>query len=60
MIRFQVYRNDKGEYRWRVFADNNRIIATSGEGYRNRKDCVHGIQLLKNEAAIAQIEDASQ
>jgi uncharacterized protein YegP (UPF0339 family) len=27
------------DYRWRLWADNGRIIANSGEGYRNKADC---------------------
>jgi uncharacterized protein YegP (UPF0339 family) len=37
----------RGERRWRLRADNNKIIATSGEGYNNKQDCLYGIQLVK-------------
>ena len=39
---FAVYRDQspKQEWRWRMQADNHEIIATSGEGYRNKQDCV--------------------
>ena len=32
-----VYKDDAGEWRWTAFAANNKKVATSGEGYRNRK-----------------------
>ena len=54
---FEIYRETGGDYRWRFRASNNRIIADSGEGYRNRGDCEHGIQLLKNEAPRAVVTD---
>ena len=38
----------KGEWRWHLNADNNRIIATSGEGYVNKQDCLDGIKLVKS------------
>lgn len=41
-----VYRDTAGEYRWRLQADNNKVIADSGEGYTNRSDCIDGFNLL--------------
>lgn len=37
----------KGEWRWHLKAANNKIIATSGEGYQNEKDCLAAIELVK-------------
>ncbi|HEX5708969.1 MAG TPA: DUF1508 domain-containing protein [Pyrinomonadaceae bacterium] len=45
---YEVYEDSAGEWRWRLRAGNNRIIADSGEGYRDRRDCLHGIDLVKN------------
>ena len=45
---FQVYEDAAGEWRWRLVAGNERIIAASGEGYRDRHDCLHGIELVKD------------
>lgn len=45
---FQVYRDDADEWRWRLVHDSNgNIIADSGEGYDNRSDCLHGIDLVR-------------
>ena len=44
---FRVYRDVRGEWRWRLTAANNRVIADSGEGYRNRTDCLRAIELVK-------------
>ena len=42
------YRKDaSGEWRWNLKAGNNKIIATSGEGYKNEQDCLDGINLVK-------------
>src|ERR671916_425773 len=43
-----VYRDAASEWRWQLRAANHRIIADSGEGYRDRADCLHGISLVKN------------
>jgi uncharacterized protein YegP (UPF0339 family) len=44
---FVIYRDVRGEFRWRLFAANNRIIADSGEGYVNKLDCQNGISLVQ-------------
>jgi len=46
-MRFQVYRDVAGEYRWRLRANNHRMIA-QGESYKNREDCMHCIGLIRN------------
>ena len=50
---FVVYKDSANQHRWRLFAGNNRIIADSGEGYHNKTDCLHGIQLVQQYAHSA-------
>lgn len=57
MAQFQVYEDSQGEYRWRLLADNNQVIATSGEGYKQRADCERGIELVKEHAAEAEVRE---
>lgn len=38
-MRLRVYRDKAGEWRWRVFSRNGRIMADSGEGYRRQSSC---------------------
>lgn len=57
MAKFQIYKDTRAEYRWRLRADNNQIIATSGEGYKAKSDCMHGIDLVKGQAAGAGVDD---
>lgn len=45
---FHVYKDNAGEWRWRLKAVNGRIIADSGEGYRDRGDCIHSIELVRS------------
>lgn len=33
---FELYKDSAGEYRWRLQARNNKIIADSGEGYSTK------------------------
>ncbi|MBH04290.1 MAG: hypothetical protein CMP08_09270 [Xanthomonadales bacterium] len=47
-MKYEMYRDAADEYRWRLKAGNGEIIADSGEGYKNKSDCQHGIDLTKN------------
>lgn len=47
-MRFHVYTDTAGYWRWRLLAANNRTIADSGEGYFNKQDCLAGIELVKS------------
>ncbi len=55
-MRFELYRDAKGEWRWRLRARNGEVIADSGEGYVRREDCEHCIALVR-QSAEARIED---
>jgi uncharacterized protein len=44
---YYVYVDTASQWRWRLKADNGRIIADSGQGYANQQDCLHGINLVK-------------
>ncbi len=52
-VAYRVYQDEAGEWRWNLRASNGRIIADSGEGYRHRHDCLHGIELVKGSAKAA-------
>ncbi|HST57039.1 MAG TPA: DUF1508 domain-containing protein, partial [Longimicrobium sp.] len=46
-MKYCTYKDSKGEWRWRLKAKNGDIIADSGEGYKNKSDCLAGIALVK-------------
>lgn len=56
-LRFELYRDPSGEFRWRLRAGNGRIVATSGEGYNTKANCRNAIDLVRNGARTARIED---
>lgn len=45
-MKFKVYKDRRGEWRWRLLAANNRKIADSGEGYLNQSDALDAIKLV--------------
>jgi uncharacterized protein YegP (UPF0339 family) len=38
-------------------APNGQIVAASSEGYKAKSDCEKAIDLIKNEAGKAEVED---
>jgi len=45
---FQIFRDTANYWRWRLKSANHQIVATSGEGYVNKNDCVHAVDLVKS------------
>lgn len=37
---FDVYRDSTGQWRWRLWAKNGKIVADSAEGYANKAHAV--------------------
>lgn len=54
---FEVYKDKAGEYRWRLQAANNEVVADSNEGYTSKSSCLHGIDVVKRIAASAPVND---
>ena len=53
--KFELYKDAKGEYRWRLVAPNGQNIATAGEGYKSKESAKEGIESVKKNAAEAPI-----
>ena len=56
--KFEIYKDKKGEFRFRLKASNGETIAT-GESYPDKASCKKGIASIKKSAPIAEIEDAT-
>ena len=56
--KFEVYKDKKGEFRFRLKAGNGEIIAT-GESYKAKAGCLNGIESIRKNAADADIVDNS-
>lgn len=52
-MRFEVYKDEAGEWRWRLKATNGETVANSGEGYKNRIDALAAVSLIQREAPLA-------
>lgn len=56
MTRFQIFRDEVGEYRWRLVSGNNEIVAVS-EGYTSKQSAIRSAQNVKFCASSATIVD---
>jgi hypothetical protein len=54
--KFQLYKDKKGEFRFRLVASNGETIASS-EGYKAKDSATAGIESVKKNAPTAAIED---
>lgn len=57
--RFELYTDGAGEWRWRLVATNEEIIATSGEGYVSKQGAERGIESVKRAVPKAKIRAES-
>lgn len=49
---FMLYKDVKGQWRWNIKAKNHKVIADSAEGYVNKADAIHGIDLVKGVTKV--------
>lgn len=52
-MKFEIYPDKAGEFRWRLMASNGKIVADSGEGYNDVNDAKHAIESIRGGAAQA-------
>ena len=53
---FELYKDRKGQFRFRLKASNGQIIA-SGESYTTKRAAMNGINSIKKNAADAPVDD---
>ncbi|MFB6295770.1 MAG: DUF1508 domain-containing protein [Halobacteriales archaeon] len=52
----EVYRDEEGEFRWRLRYESGKILAGSGEGYASRSGARRAIDRIRAEVGDAEIE----
>lgn len=60
MAKFEIFRDVRGEYRWRLRSANGQIFAIGGEGFKSKSGAENGIAAVKRDAADAAIVDNSE
>jgi uncharacterized protein YegP (UPF0339 family) len=54
--KFEIYKDAKGEFRFRLKAANGEIVAT-GESYKAKSGVLSGVDAVKRAAADAVVDD---
>ena len=49
--KWEIYKDNAGEWRWRRTARNGEIVGSANEGYKNKADCIanakrHGMDCI--------------
>ncbi|MFC7251689.1 amphi-Trp domain-containing protein [Halomicroarcula sp. GCM10025324] len=57
LARFEVFRDQGEEWRWRLRHRNGNIIATSGEGYTRKHNAWKGLQSVMKNASEAEVTE---
>lgn len=53
---FEIFKDARGQFRFRLKAPNGEIIATS-EGYTTKQGCQYAVNCVKQYAPIAEVRD---
>jgi uncharacterized protein YegP (UPF0339 family) len=57
--KFEIYKDKKGGFSFRLKAANNQVIAV-GESYTKKASCLNGIESIKKNAPKAEIVDLTK
>lgn len=55
-MKFTIYKDAAGEFRFRIIATNGNILASS-QGYKQKASAVNAIERIKSDAADAKTID---
>lgn len=47
-MKFEIYKDNKGAWRWRGLTDIDEVFAESGDGYTEKRDCLKELKLFKS------------
>jgi uncharacterized protein YegP (UPF0339 family) len=59
-LEFEIFEDNAGEYRWRLLAGNDEILADSGEGYESRSGAEEAAERVKEYAPDADVLEGGQ
>jgi len=57
-MRFEIYKDRKGEFRWRLVSKRTKkIVADSGESYKEKRAIMRVVKSIQAKAQAASVED---
>lgn len=54
-MKFELYQDEKGEYRWTLRAKNGKKIADSAEGYKSLAHCEKMVAKIMEGVACSKV-----
>jgi uncharacterized protein YegP (UPF0339 family) len=54
-MRFEIYADASGSYRWRLVASNGQTVASSGESFASKANARRAAESVKANAGKAEI-----
>jgi len=54
-MKFEIYADRSGEYRWRIVASNGQTVASSGESFASKANARRAAENVKENAGKADI-----
>jgi uncharacterized protein len=55
-MKYEVYKDKKQEFRWRLRHGNGNILSKSSESYKAKADCMRCIENNKNSSTAITVE----
>ncbi len=59
-MKFEIYPDKAGKYRWRLVANNGQTIASSGESFSSHANAKTAAENVREKAGSADIVEADQ
>ena len=57
---FELYKDKKSQFRWRLLAANGNNVCSSSEAYTTKHNCMKSIKAVKIGAIPASIKDLTK
>jgi uncharacterized protein YegP (UPF0339 family) len=54
-MKFEIYADTSGQYRWRLRASNGQIVASSGESFASKSNAKTAAENVKANAGKAEV-----
>jgi uncharacterized protein YegP (UPF0339 family) len=56
-MKFEIYADASGQYRWRLVSSNGQNVASSGESFASKANARRAAENVKDDAGSADIVD---
>jgi len=54
-MKFHIYADASGEYRWKLVSSNGQTVAISGEGFASKANAIRAAENVKERAGSAEV-----